>query len=156
MPSFHPARTIRQGALAGLIGGVAIWCYEAAVWVHVQHLMPLAGIPANAVGLTFGRAAQSRLGMLAAPLGTAIHFGFAMVWGAAFALAWPWLHRRGCEATLAALLLAPVLWVVMHGAIVLFGGDHPDYADPALVIGGVLSHLFYTVPMALVVKRLAA
>ena len=38
----------------GLVGGVIIWIYEAVVWVGVQRLMPLAGIPRNATGLVFG------------------------------------------------------------------------------------------------------
>ena len=46
--------TIRTGLIGGLVGGVIIWIYEAIVWVGVQHLMPLAGIPRNATGLVFG------------------------------------------------------------------------------------------------------
>ena len=34
------------------------------------------------------------------------------------------------------------------------GQKHPDYTDPAVVIGGMMSHIFYTVPMALCVRRL--
>ena len=33
------------------------------------------------------------------------------------------------------------------------GQKHPDYTDPAVVIGGMMSHIFYTVPMALCVRR---
>ena len=33
--------------------------------------------------------------------------------------------------------------------------NHPDYGDPTVIIGGFMSHLFFTVPLALVVKRLA-
>jgi hypothetical protein len=29
----------------------------------------------------------------------------------------------------------------------------PNYYDPVVIIGGVMSHLFFTVPLALVVKR---
>ena len=145
---------IATGAAGGLLGGAVIWIYEAVVWAGIQHLMPLAAIPANAVGLSLGPAWQALPG--AAVLGTAIHFGFAMAWGAAFALVWPSLRRTGIEATLAALLLAPVLWVMMHAAIIFAGHHHPDYADPAVVIGGVFSHLFYTVPMALWVRHRAA
>ena len=46
---------IRTGMIGGLIGGVVIWIYEAIVWVGVQHLLPLAGIPRNATGLVFGK-----------------------------------------------------------------------------------------------------
>ncbi|MFM5884003.1 MAG: hypothetical protein ACKOQ3_01495 [Novosphingobium sp.] len=150
-------QTIGAGLGGGLLGGVVIWIYEAVVWVGVQHLMPLAGIPRNATGLVFGKAAQDALGPLAYALGIAIHFSFALAWGLLFAAVWPWLRRRGWEATLAALLLAPLLWIVMHLAIAIAGNDHPNYLDPVVVIGGVLSHLFYTVPMALWVKhRLSA
>jgi hypothetical protein len=31
--------------------------------------------------------------------------------------------------------------------------DHPDYFDPTVVIGGFMSHFFYSVPLALIVKR---
>ena len=58
--------TLRAGLVGGLIGGAAIWGYEACVWAGWQHLLPLSAIPANAVGLTLGKAAQMRLG--AAPL----------------------------------------------------------------------------------------
>ena len=75
------ALTIRTGLLGGLAGGVIIWIYEALVWVGVQHLMPLAGIPRNATGLVFGKAAQESLGAAAYVLGTGIHFFFALAWG---------------------------------------------------------------------------
>ena len=54
--------TIRAGLIGGVIGGVIIWIYEAIVWVGVQHLLPLAGIPRNATGLVFGKAVQEQLG----------------------------------------------------------------------------------------------
>jgi len=146
--------TIRAGLLGGLLGGVVIWVYEAVVWVGLQHQMPLAGIARNATGLVFGAAAQASLGALAYVLGIAIHFSFATAWGVLFAWAWPWLRQRGIEATLAAMGYAVLAWVVMHAAIALASHDHPDYLDPVVVIGGLMSHLFYTVPMALVVKRL--
>jgi hypothetical protein len=31
--------------------------------------------------------------------------------------------------------------------------NHPNYLDPNVIIGGFMSHFFYTVPLALVVKR---
>lgn len=144
---------LRIGAFGGLLGGVIIWIYEAVVWVGVQHLLPLAGIPRNATGLVFGRAIQEMLGAVAYVIGTGIHFGFAILWGILFAWIWPALQRRGWEASLAGLLLAPPLWIVMHVAIAIAGHDHPDYLDPVVVIGGFLSHIFFTVPMALYVKR---
>jgi hypothetical protein len=151
-----PARwadILRVGALAGLLGGSVIWVYEAIVWVGVQHLLPLSGIPANAVGLVFGKPTQAALGLAAYGVGTAIHFTFAMAWGVLFTLIWPFFRRRGVEATLVALFYAVVAWIVMHLAIMLAGDDHPDYADPAVVIGGFMSHFFFTVPMALFVQR---
>jgi hypothetical protein len=148
------ADIFRIGALGGLLGGGVIWVYEAIVWVGVQHLLPLSGIPANAVGLVFGKPTQAVLGLAAYCVGTAIHFAFAMAWGVLFALIWPSLRRRGVEATLAALFYAVVAWTAMHLAIMVAGDDHPDYADPAVIIGGFMSHFFFTVPMALLVKRL--
>ena len=73
--------TIRAGLLGGLVGGVVIWIYEAIVWVGVQHLMPLAGIPRNATGLVFGKDVQVSLGAVANVVGTGIHFFFVFAWG---------------------------------------------------------------------------
>lgn len=143
----------KVGVVGGLVGGVVIWIYEAIVWVGVQHLLPLSGIPANATGLVFGKDVQASLGPAAYLLGTAIHFSFAMGWGVLFALIWPFFRRRGFEATLVALAYAVVAWVVMHVAIMVVSDDHPNYADPAVIIGGFMSHFFFTVPMALLVKR---
>jgi predicted anti-sigma-YlaC factor YlaD len=144
---------IRAGALAGLTGGVCIWIYEAIVWVGIQHQMPLAGIPANATGLVFGKPFQASLGLGAHVLGTVIHFVFAMGWGVLFALIWPFFRRRGWEATLLALFYAVFAWIVMHAAIAAVSTSHPDYLDPVVIIGGFMSHFFFTVPLALVVKR---
>ena len=146
-------RTVSAGLLGGLVGAGTIWIYEALVWVGVQHLMPVAGIPRNAVGLVFGKGVQDGLGGLAYPLGTAIHLAFALAWGVLFALIWPAFRRRGVEATLVALFYAVAAWIVMHLAISVASSTHPDYLDPNVVIGGVLSHIFFTVPLALVVKR---
>jgi hypothetical protein len=146
-------QAIKAGLAGGLVGGIVIWIYEAVVWVGVQHLMPLAGIPRNATGLVFGTAVQEALGPLAYVVGTSIHFGFALAWGVAFALAWPWFRRRGWDATLVALFFAVVLWILMHVAIAIVSDDHPDYTDPVVIIGGFMSHFFFTVPLALIVKR---
>jgi hypothetical protein len=144
---------IRAGVEGGLWGGVIIWIYEAVVWVGVQGLMPLAGIPRNATGLVFGKAFQESIGGFAYVIGTSIHFLFAIGWGVVFACIWPWFRQRGWEATLAALLFAVFLWVVMHVAIDIVGDDHPDYSDPMIVIGGFMSHFFYSIPLALTVKK---
>jgi predicted anti-sigma-YlaC factor YlaD len=145
-------RTVRAGLLGGLVGAGTIWVYEAVVWVGVQRLMPLAGIPRNAVGLVFGKGVQDGLGALSYPLGTAIHLAFALAWGVLFALIWPAFRRRGIEATLVALFYAVTAWIVMHVAIAVTSSSHPDYLDANVIIGGVLSHIFFTVPLALVVK----
>jgi hypothetical protein len=115
--------------------------------------MPMAGIPRNATGLVFGKAVQDNLGVLAYVVGTGIHFFFCLVWGIAFAFAWPYFRRRGYEATLVAMVFAVVLWIVMHVAIALVSDNHPNYLDPMVVIGGFMSHLFFTVPLALIVKQ---
>jgi len=41
----------------------------------------------------------------------------------------------------------------MHVAIAVASSNHPNYLDPNVVIGGFMSHLFFTVPLALTVKR---
>ena len=144
---------IRAGIAGGFVGALVIWVYEAIVWVGVQHMMPLAGIPRNATGLVFGRAVQDGLGAGSYVVGTAIHFVFALAWGVLFAFMWPGLRRRGIEASLAAMFYAVVAWIVMHVAIAVVSSNHPDYLDPNVVIGGFMSHLFFTVPLALVIKR---
>jgi hypothetical protein len=144
---------IRAGLGGGLLGGVIIWIYEAIVWVGIQHLMPLAGIPRNATGLVFGKDVQDSLGAIAYLVGTGIHFVFALAWGVVFALIWPIFRRRGYEATLVALFFAVVLWIVMHVAIAIVSSNHPDYLDPMVIIGGFMSHIFYAVPLALYVKH---
>jgi hypothetical protein len=143
---------IRVGLLGGLVGGVTIWVYEAVVWVGAQHLMPLAGIPRNATGLVFGKAVQEQLGPLAYLLGTAIHLVFSLGWGVLFAIIWPFFCRRGVEATLVALFYAMAAWIVMHALIAIASSNHPDYLDPNVIIGGFMSHFFYAVPVALIVK----
>jgi hypothetical protein len=70
--------TIQVGLYGGLVGGITIWIYEAIVWSGIQGLMPLAGIPRNATGLVFGKAAQEAIGAWAYLVGTSIHFGFAL------------------------------------------------------------------------------
>jgi hypothetical protein len=57
------------------------------------------------------------------------------------------------EATLVALLYAVFAWIVMHAAIAAVSTSHPDYLDPVVIIGGFMSHIFFTVPLALVVKH---
>jgi|SRR5579864_1716636 len=147
------ATKIRAGLIGGLAGGVLIWIYEAIVWVGIQHLLPLEGIPRNATGLVFGKQFQEALGLAAYFLGTAIHFFFALAWGVLFAYLWPYFRRRGYEATFIALFYAIVIWIVMHAAIMVATNDHPNYFDPMVVIGGFMSHFVYTVTLALIVKQ---
>jgi len=149
----HRMRTLQAGLLGGLAGGVSIWIYEALVWVGAQHLMPLAGIPRNATGLVFGKALQESLGWAAYLIGTGIHFAVSVAWGVLFAWLWPHFRARGYEATLLALIYAPIAWIVMHAAIMIVSENHPNYFDPVIVIGGFMSHIFFTVPLALIVRR---
>ena len=149
----NSAEMVRAGLIGGLVGAVTIWIYEAIVWVGVQHLMPLAGIPRNATGLVFGKEVQDSLGVAAYILGTGIHVFSALAWGVLFAFIWPFFRRRGFEATLVALFYAVVAWIVMHAAIMVVSSNHPNYYDPNVIIGGFMSHLFFTVPLALIVKQ---
>lgn len=144
---------LSAGIMGGFVGGVVIWMYEAAVWVGAQHLMTLAGIPKNATGLVFGKHFQESIGIWAYFIGTGIHFAFAVFWGILFAAIWPYFRKRGYEATLVALFYAILAWVVMHSAIALTSDFHPTYSDPAVIIGGIMSHVFFAVPLALLVKR---
>src|SRR6202047_4197790 len=105
----EPGQIIRVGLLGGLVGGVVIWIYEAIVWVGVQHLMPLAGIPRNATGLVFGKDVQDSLVAVPYLVGTGIHFFFVFAWGLVFAWVWPTFARRGYEATLVAMFFAAIV-----------------------------------------------
>ena len=62
-------------------------------------------------------------------------------------------RQRGFEATLVALFYAVVIWIVMHVAIAIVSSNHPNYLDPNVIIGGFMSHFFYAVPLALIVKQ---
>jgi hypothetical protein len=52
-----------------------------------------------------------------------------------------------------ALIYAVLAWIAMHAAIMIASGNHPDYFDPVVIIGGFMSHFFFTIPLALIVKR---
>jgi len=41
----------------------------------------------------------------------------------------------------------------MHVAIAIVSSSHPNYLDPNVIIGGFMSHFFYAVPLALIVKQ---
>jgi hypothetical protein len=64
-----------------------------------------------------------------------------------------YFRRRRYEATLVALFFAATVWIVMHLAIVIVSTNHPNYLDPNVIVGGFMSHIFFAVPLALVVKR---
>lgn len=149
----QPTSIIRAGVAGGLAGALIIWIYEALIWVGVQHLMPLAGIPRNATGLVFGKVFQESIGVWAYVIGTGIHFVFAIGWGILFAMVWPYFRRRGYEATFVALFYAMFAWIVMHVAIAIASDNHPNYLDPNVIIGGFMSHFWFTVPLALIVRR---
>jgi len=91
---------------------------------------------------------------LAYVVGTGIHFFFALAWGVLFAFVWAIFppSRRRSNAC-GAVLFAVFLWIVMHVAIAIVSNNHPDYLDPAVIIGGFMSHFFYAVPLALIVKQ---
>lgn len=120
-----PGRTVSAGLLGGLIGAAAIWVFKGV---------------------------RDGLGAMAYPLGTAIHVAFALAWGGPFALIWPAFRRRGVEATLVALFYAVAAWVVTHLAVAVTSSSRPDDLAPDVVIGGALSHVVLTVPLALAVK----
>lgn len=147
------ARILRAGLIGGLVGGLVVWIYEAVVWVGLQHQMPLPGIARNATGLVFGKEVQESLGWAAYLIGIGIHFSFSLAWGVLFAWIWPFWRDRGYEATLVALFYAVIAWIVMHAAIMIVSNSHPNYYDPVVVLGGFMSHFFFTIPLALIVKR---
>jgi hypothetical protein len=144
----------RAGVVGGLVGGVASWIYELIVWVHLLHLTGVSGIAENTAVLSFGPGVRS-LGAGALALGVAIHFLTAVIWGILFALIWPALRARSIEATLAALFYGIFAWVVMHNVVLaLFSPAPPTYTVYS-VINGLMAHTFaFSVPLALVIKRL--
>jgi hypothetical protein len=93
---------------------------------------------------------QRALGFGAYIVGAGIQFSFTIAWGICFALIWPYFRWRGFEATLLALFYAVVAWIAMHVAIMIVSSNHPNYYDPAVIIGGFMSHFF---SLALIVKR---
>jgi len=136
------------------VGAVASWIYELIVWVHLLHLTSVSGIAENTAVLSFGPGVRS-LGAGALALGIAIHFLTAVLWGILFALIWPALRARCIEATLAALFYGIFAWVVMHNVVLaLFSPAPPSYTVYS-VINGLMAHTFaFSVPLALVIKRL--
>ena len=122
---------VRAGLLGGLVGGLVIWIYEAIVWVGVQHLMPMAGIPRQCDGPGPRQGGPGFTGsaglhcrhrnplLLCARLGRAVRFRLAV------------FPPPRLEATLVALFFAVILWIVMHVAIAIVSNNHPDYLDPS-------------------------
>jgi hypothetical protein len=144
----------RAGVIGGLVGALTSWIYELVVWVHLLHLTSVSGIAENTAVLSFGPAVRS-LAAGALVLGVAIHFLTAVIWGILFALIWPALRARSIEATLAALFYGIFAWVVMHNVVLaLFSPAPPTYTVYS-VINGLMAHTFaFSVPLALVIKRL--
>src|SRR5580692_13001206 len=145
---------LRAGVIGGLVGAVTSWIYELIVGVRLLHLTTAYGIAENTAVLSFG-AGIRRLGYGAFALGVGIHFLTAVIWGILFALLWPALRARAIEATLAALFYGIFAWVVMHNVILaLFSPAPPSYTVYS-VLNGLMAHTFaFSVPMALVIKRL--
>jgi len=154
--STRPGRAacLRAGVVAGVVGALTSWLYELVVWVHYLHLTSVSGIAENTAVLSFGPGIRS-LGAGALALGVAIHFLTAVIWGILFAYLWPALRARSIEATLAALFYGVFAWVVMHNVVLaLFSPAPPSYTTYS-VINGLMAHTFaFSVPMALVIKRL--
>ena len=145
---------LRAGVVAGLVGALTSWLYELVVWVQLLHLTTVSGIAANTAVLSFGPGIRS-LGAGALALGVAIHFLTAVIWGSLFAFIWPALRARSIEATLAALFYGVFAWVIMHNVVLaLFSPAPPTYTVYS-VINGLMAHTFaFSVPMALIIKRL--
>ncbi len=145
---------LRAGIAGGLVGAVTSWLYELVVWVHFLHLTTVPGIAENTAVLSFGPGIRT-LGGAALALGVAIHFLTAVIWGALFAFIWPLLKARSIEATLAALCYGIFAWVVMHNVVLALFSPAPPHYTVYSVINGLMAHTFaFSVPMALVIKRL--
>ena len=148
------AARLRAGAVAGVIGALTSWLYELIVWVHYLHLTTVPGIAENTAVLSFGPGIRS-LGAGALAIGVAIHFVTAVIWGILFAYLWPALRARSIEATLAALFYGVFAWVVMHNVVLALFSPAPPTYTPYSVINGLMAHTFaFSVPMALVIKRM--
>ena len=148
------AAQLRAGVAGGLVGAVTSWIYDLIVWVRLLHLTSAYGIAENTAVLSFGTGIR-RLGSGAFALGVGIHFLVAVLWGILFALIWPALRARAIEATLAALFYGIFAWIIMHNLVLaLFSPAPPSYTVYS-VLNGFVAHTFaFSVPMALVIKRL--
>ena len=146
--------TLRAGLIGGVVGAVTSWIYELIVWVRLLHLTSAYGIAENTAVLSFGPGIRS-LGATAFAIGVCIHFLTAVIWGILFAFIWPALRARSIEATLAALFYGIFAWVFMHNVVLaLFSPAPPTYTVYS-VLNGLMAHTFaFSVPMALVIKRL--
>ncbi|HEY6455088.1 MAG TPA: hypothetical protein VIY90_07340 [Steroidobacteraceae bacterium] len=145
---------LRAGVIGGVVGAVTSWIYELIVWVRLLHLTSVYGIAENTAVLSFGPGIR-HLGATTYALGVCIHFLTAVIWGIVFALIWPALRARSIEATLAALFYGIFAWVIMHNVVLaLFSPAPPTYSVYS-VLNGLMAHTFaFSVPMALVIKRL--
>ncbi len=145
---------LRAGVVGGLVGAVTSWIYELIVWVRLLHLTSAYGIAENTAVLSFGTGIR-RLGAGAFALGVGILFLTAVLWDILFALIRPALRARSIEAKLAAQLYGIFDRIIMHNVVqALFSPAPPTYTGYS-VLNGFVAHTFtFSVPMALVIKRL--
>ena len=154
-PFLAERRKLRQGMVAGLVGGFTIWVYEFFVLYVFLKSTTVAGIVQHTAQLLLGSGIL-RYGVLAFVIGLVVHTLTAIVWAVLFAFVWPQLRRWGWEASFAALPFGVLAWVVMHLVILArFSPDPPVYTT-YVVINGLMSHMIaLMVPVALVVKTLS-
>jgi len=146
--------TIRNGAMAGMVGAFTIWIFEYIVQVPILHQTDTAGVVQHTALLVFGPRILAQP-LLAFILGAIIHCLTGLVWGIIFAFVWPKLAARHIEATLAALVFGAFAWVIMHNVVLaLFSPDPPVYTFNVVLLG-MMSHMVaFAVPLALTVKAL--
>ena len=125
------ALTVRAGLIGGLAGGVGIWIYEAIVWVGVQRLIRLGGIPAqrHRAGVREG---GSELAGRASLTSSGTRFtSFSASPGACCSLSCGRISGGAAMRRHWSLCsFAAIVWIVMHLAIALVSTDHPNYLDP--------------------------
>ena len=145
------------GIAAGLVGGITSWIYELVVWVHFLQLKKSPyDLVVGTASLAFGKRAEAWPGAVQILVSVAVHFGTSLFWGVLFALLWPFFRRRQAEATLVALFFGVFAWVFMHNVLLAAFAPNPPTYTTYSVLNGLVSHTFaFSVPIALVVKRLS-
>ena len=148
--------TVSIGLRAGLVGSITIWVYELVVFCVAMHTSTASGVVEHTALLVFGPAILARP-QAAFGLGALIHCATGVAWGIVFAAIWPALRRLHIEASLAGLIFGAIAWVVMHNVVLALFSPAPPQYTPEVVINGLMSHMVaFSVPLALVVKRLHA